>query len=234
MDANGSLATLRHGFKCYGRTLRVAFFKPAHGMNPELEKRYKANRLGLTRQLHFSPKNEKSLDVTLSVNGIPVTTLELKNQLTNQTVEDAMRQYRVDRDPREVIFEFKRRTIGWLAHRLASLHDVKDQRVFGSVIVVTDRIVLDQQLQDTIYQFEHRQGVVQKDDPNVERKKAALALARIHWSLDRSCKDAALRSRRCKAPITRKAGWPVRATSRRAAANGACAPDRRVANKPRV
>jgi type I restriction enzyme, R subunit len=42
MDANGSLATIRHGFKCYGRTLRVAFFKPAHGLNPELEKRYVA------------------------------------------------------------------------------------------------------------------------------------------------------------------------------------------------
>ena len=54
MDANGSLATLRHGFKCYGRTLRVAFFKAAHELNPELEERYKANRLGITRQLHFS------------------------------------------------------------------------------------------------------------------------------------------------------------------------------------
>ncbi|MDA1275252.1 MAG: DEAD/DEAH box helicase family protein [Verrucomicrobia bacterium] len=306
MDANGSLATLRHGFKCYGRTLRVAFFKPAHGMNPELEKRYKANRLGLTRQLHFSPKNEKSLDVTLSVNGIPVSTLELKNQLTNQTVEDAMRQYRMDRDPREVIFEFKRRTlvhfavdtdavfmatrlagsathflpfnkgceggagnppdpqgrtyriaylwedvlqrdslldllarflhleieerrtedgrkvkkesmifpryhqrqavnlmvdsartegpgynylvehsagsgksntIGWLAHRLASLHTVADRKVFDSVIVVTDRIVLDQQLQDTIYQFEHRQGVVQKIDEHSKQLAEALTNA---------------------------------------------------------
>src|SRR5678816_4959645 len=67
MDANGSLATLRHGFKCYGKTLRVAFFRPAHGLNPELEARYKANRLGLTRQLRFSPKSEKSLDVVLSV-----------------------------------------------------------------------------------------------------------------------------------------------------------------------
>ena len=53
---------MRHGFKCYGRTLRVAFFKAAHGLNPELETRFAANRLGLTRQLHFSPKNEKSLD----------------------------------------------------------------------------------------------------------------------------------------------------------------------------
>ncbi len=66
------LATLRHGFKCLGKTLRIAFFRPAHGLNPELEARYQVNRLGLTRQLHFSPKNEKSLDVVSSVNGLPV------------------------------------------------------------------------------------------------------------------------------------------------------------------
>lgn len=56
MDANGSLATLRHGFKCYGRTLRVAFFKAAHELNQELEARYAVNRLDLTRQLHLSPR----------------------------------------------------------------------------------------------------------------------------------------------------------------------------------
>jgi len=66
MDVNGSPATLRHGFKCYGRTLRVAYFKAAHELSPELEARYAANHLGLTRQLHFSPRSEKSLDVTLS------------------------------------------------------------------------------------------------------------------------------------------------------------------------
>ena len=55
MDTNGALATLRHGFKCYGRTLHVAYFKAAHELNAELEARYAANRLGLTRQLHFSP-----------------------------------------------------------------------------------------------------------------------------------------------------------------------------------
>ena len=112
MDANGALATLRHGFKCYGRTLRAAYFKAAHELNPELESRYAANRLGLTRQLHFSPRSaQKSLDVTLSLNGIPVVTLELKNPLTGQQVEDAVRQYQQDRDPREPIFLFKRRTL---------------------------------------------------------------------------------------------------------------------------
>lgn len=77
MDTHGVLSTLRHGFKCFGKTLRVAFFRPAHGLNPDLEQRYQANRLGITRQLHFSPKSEQSLDVVLSVNGIPVVTLEL-------------------------------------------------------------------------------------------------------------------------------------------------------------
>ena len=67
--------------------------------------------VGVTRQLHYSTRNNNSLDIVLSVNGIPVATLELKNHLTGQTVQDAIRQYQIDRDPREVIFEFKRRTL---------------------------------------------------------------------------------------------------------------------------
>ncbi|MDY0050774.1 MAG: type I restriction endonuclease, partial [Halothiobacillaceae bacterium] len=85
LDTHGALTTLRHGFKCFGKTLRIAFFRPAHGLNPELEARYRANRLGITRQLYFSGNNTKSLDVVLSVNGIPVVTLELKNPLSGQT-----------------------------------------------------------------------------------------------------------------------------------------------------
>jgi len=122
MDRDGSLATLRHGFKCYGRTLRVAFFKAAQELNPELTARYAANRLGVTRQLHFSPRSEKSLDVTLSLNGIPIATVELKNPLTGQTVDDALRQYQRDRDPGEPIFEFKRRT---LVHFAADTESVR-------------------------------------------------------------------------------------------------------------
>ena len=68
----------------------------------------------------------------------------------------------------------KSNTIGWLAHRLSNLHDAADERVFDSVIVVTDRIVLDQQLQDTIYQFDHRQGVVQKIEENSRQLAEAL------------------------------------------------------------
>lgn len=306
MDANGSLATLRHGFKCYGRTLFVAYFKAAHELNPELEERYAKNRLGLTRQLRFSTRSEKSLDVVLSVNGVPVVTLELKNPMTGQTVADARRQYQQDRDPRETLFEFRKRTlvhfavdtesalmttrlagaathflpfnrgdgggsgnpvdplgrsyrtaylweevlsrdslldllarflhlqvderrdeqgrrvkveqlvfpryhqlqavrslvesarnegpgynyliehsagsgksntIAWLTHRLASLHDAQNRRVFDSVIVVTDRVVLDQQLQDNIYQFEHKRGVVQKIDESSRQLAEALESA---------------------------------------------------------
>src|SRR4029077_12916447 len=68
----------------------------------------------------------------------------------------------------------KSNTIGWLAHRLASLHDALNQRVFDSVIVVTDRVVLDQQLQDTIYQFEHKRGVVQRIDESSRQLAEAL------------------------------------------------------------
>src|SRR6185503_1696904 len=68
----------------------------------------------------------------------------------------------------------KSNTIGWLAHRLASLHNDANQHVFDSVVVITDRRVLDRQLQDTIYQFEHRQGVVQKIDEDSRQLAQAL------------------------------------------------------------
>jgi hypothetical protein len=111
LDTHGGLTTLRHGFKCFGKTPRIAFFRPAHGLNPELEARYRANRLGITRQLYFSGKNKKSLDVVLSVNGIPVVMLELKNPLSGQTAANAIHQYRHDRDPREPIFLFTKHTL---------------------------------------------------------------------------------------------------------------------------
>ena len=96
----------------------------------ELEAHYAANCVGITRQLQYSERDKKrSLDITLSLNGIPLITLELKNPLTGQTVENAKQQYRQDRDPREIIFEFKRRTLVhfavdtefvWMTTRLAA------------------------------------------------------------------------------------------------------------------
>ena len=69
----------------------------------------------------------------------------------------------------------KSNSIAWLAHRLASLHDEHDGKVFHSVVVVTDRRVLDQQLQSTIYQFEHKTGVVEKIDEDTKQLARALS-----------------------------------------------------------
>jgi type I restriction enzyme R subunit len=82
MDARGSLDVLRHGFKCFGKQLEVAFFKPAHGLNPDTLRLYDANRLTITRQLRYGTKNENSIDLALSLNGIPFATAELKSVRT--------------------------------------------------------------------------------------------------------------------------------------------------------
>ena len=71
----------------------------------------------------------------------------------------------------------KSNTIAWIAHRLSSLHDEKDNKVFDSVVVITDRLVLDQQLQNTIYQFEHKAGVVIKIEENSTQLAKLLRLA---------------------------------------------------------
>ncbi len=72
----------------------------------------------------------------------------------------------------------KSNSIAWLAHRLATLYNEKDEKIFDSVVVVTDRLVLDQQLQDTIYQFEHKQGVVKKIELDSNQLAQAL-LSRV-------------------------------------------------------
>ncbi len=297
----GVLDVIRHGFKFYGQTVRVAAFQPAHGLNPEVEEQYRANVLRVVRQVHHDPKQPKdSTDVVLFLNGIPIVTAELKNAMTSQKASHAKQQYR-ERDPDAPLFQFKRRalvhfavgsdevwmttrlaktstyflpfnqghgtaagnppvegkhrtsylwerilerdslldilakflhlqveettaadgrtrrketmifprfhqlacvrkivasskahgagknylvqhsagsgktnTIAWLAYRLASLHDEADTKVYDSVVVISDRRVLDSQLQDTIYQFDHKQGVVQKIDEHSRQLAEAL------------------------------------------------------------
>jgi len=291
LEVRGLLDCLRHGITDYGKKFSLAYFKPVSGLNPTTQKLYDQNILTVTRQVHFCEKDERSVDIVLSVNGLPVATIELKNQFTGQTVDNAKRQYKYDRDERDLLFQFKKRalvhfavdtdevfmttrlqggrtkylpfnkgcnkgkgnpvnpkgghkmaylweevlvkdswmdilgrfahletkeirvdgrsvrketmifpryhqldavrklgadalangsgknyliqhsagsgksnSIAWLAYRLAGIHDVKDKRIFDGVIVITDRLVLDQQLQDTIYQFEHKTGVVEKID----------------------------------------------------------------------
>jgi type I restriction enzyme R subunit len=299
LDARGTVDVLRQGVVDLGVTIRLAYFQPAHGLTPELQELYAANRVSVTRQLAYEPGSAKTLDMVLLVNGIPTATAELKNPLTNQDVEHAIRQYRRDRDPgnvtlsRRALVHFavdpdrvamttklageatqflpfnlghdggagnppnpeghrtsylwervwardswmdllarfihverptqgspaarraaervvfprfhqwdavlaleaharehgaghsylvehsagsgKSNTIAWTAHRLSSLHDANDNKVFDKVVVITDRVVLDRQLQDTIYQFEHTRGVVVKIDRDSTQLAEALS-----------------------------------------------------------
>jgi type I restriction enzyme R subunit len=80
-------------------------------MNPATQARYEANRLTVTRQLHYSLANEYSIDLVIGLNGLPVVTAELKNPMSGQTWRDAVWQYKVDRDPDELIFRFKARSL---------------------------------------------------------------------------------------------------------------------------
>ncbi len=301
VQKRGAVDVLRHGVIYVGHEkaeFKLAYFRPASGLNPGLEAKYQANRLTVTRQLPYDPALSNTLDLVLFVNGIPVATAELKNPMTNQTVEHAMAQYRKDRDPknrllRNAVVHFavdperasmttklegdntrflpfnrgngdragnpapgpddgftgyrtgylwhqvwardawldllsrfihterdgtngsrsvtifpryhqwdavlrlvagarsegpghsylvqhsagsgKSNTIAWLSHRLSSLHDANDNKVFDKVIVITDRLVLDQQLQEIIYQFEHTPGVVERIDKDSAQLAAALS-----------------------------------------------------------
>ncbi len=301
----GALDVLRNGVKDSGCKFRLAYFRPASGLNEELQRLHAANLFAVVRQLRFSQQGEKSLDLVLFLNGIPIFTAELKNPLNGQDVQDAIRQYREDRDPREPLFAYgrclahfavdpelvfvttalagpktrflpfnqgrfggagnppvpptragfptdylweevwardsvldlvrqfiheveaeddrgrktgtrflifpryqqldcvrllvgharnhgpgeryliqhsagsgKSFTIAWLAHQLSVLHDRDDQRVFDSVVVVTDRRVLDRQLQRTIRQFEQTLGVVENIDQTSRQLREALEAGR--------------------------------------------------------
>jgi len=302
LDLRGMLDVIRHGITDSGIKFKLAFFQPNSKLNPDTVEQYSHNILQVTRQVYFSTKNNKSIDLLLSLNGLPMATIELKNHFTGQTVNEAMEQYRTSRDPKELLFQFKKRalvhftvdpddvylttkldgsstkflpfnkgfnngagnppskdyvscrtayfweetlsvdswleligrflhiqkkeflidekkytkeemlfpryhqidvvrqltadaktkgagknyliqhsagsgksnSIAWLGYRLSSLYDADDKKIFDSVIVVTDRNVLDQQLQNTIYQFEHKQGVVQRIDDDAKQLAEAI------------------------------------------------------------
>ena len=97
----GALEVLRNGVKDMGCKFRLAYFRPASGLNEELQRLHAANLFAVVRQLRYSEQGEQSLDLAIFLNGIPIFTAELKNPLNGQDVEDAIRQYRQDRDPRE-------------------------------------------------------------------------------------------------------------------------------------
>ena len=302
----GLIHALRQGITDRGIKFRLAFFKPETGLNEQTLKLYEQNILSCTRQLYYSSRNNNSLDMVLFLNGIPIVTMELKDQFSEQNVTDAIKQYQYDRSPAEAIFDFPNRalvhfaidlkevymttrlesgntyflpfnqglggagniggagnparednfdvaylwenalykdrlmeilqkfvhlekktkkdksgkktekksiifpryhqldvvrklllnvkengagrnyliqhsagsgksnSIAWLAHRLSGLHNAQNEKIFKSVIVVTDRKVLDNQLQDTIFQFDHKLGVVEKIDKDSTQLKNAI------------------------------------------------------------
>ncbi len=108
IERRGTLEVLRKGIKSDGCRFQLAYFRPVSGLNAELQRLYEANVFSSVRQIHYSPKTEQSLDLGLFLNGLPIFTAELKNPLTGQTVENAVKQYRFDRDPKESLFDFCR------------------------------------------------------------------------------------------------------------------------------
>jgi len=294
LKRRGMIDVLRHGIDDTGVSFKLSYFKPGSTMNKSAIESYDMNRLMITRQVHYSLDNNNSLDTMIFLNGLPIITIELKNQLTGQNVQNAIAQYKSDRNPKEKIFAFKQRalvhfavdadeiymttklggqdtfflpfnkgwnngagnppvdgdyktsylwkdilqkdslmdiiqrfiqikkdenagketlifprfhqlkvvrrlvkdvyengsgknyliqhsagsgksnSIAWLAHHLSNLHDKENKPVFNSVIVITDRRVLDKQLQRDIYNMEHKQGVVTKVDKNSKQLTKAL------------------------------------------------------------
>ena len=108
IERRGVLDVLRKGVKDRGCNFNLTYFRPSSGMNPDHQRLHALNRFALVRQLKYSQQNEKSLDMALFLNGLPLVTMELKNSLTGQVVTDAEKQYKVDRDTREPLFKFKR------------------------------------------------------------------------------------------------------------------------------
>jgi type I restriction enzyme R subunit len=117
LDTDGSLSVLRHGFKDVSTKFDMCQFRPAQAINPETLERYSKVRCRVVRQVRYSLSNENAIDLVFFVNGIPVATAEVKTDFT-QTVEDAKKQYRYDRIPREPgakreepLLAFKRRAL---------------------------------------------------------------------------------------------------------------------------
>src|SRR5882672_8002779 len=100
LDRHGTLHVLRHGFKDRDARFFFSQSRPAHGANPLLLSQYHAIRVTIVRQVHYSLHNDNSIDIVLFTNGLPVATAELKTDLT-QNIQDAVRQYRYDRSPKD-------------------------------------------------------------------------------------------------------------------------------------
>lgn len=115
VDADGLIAVLRHGFRYRGMEFRVCYFKPESALNATANKNYRLNVCQCIRQWHYTHENKNSVDMMLAINGIPLVALELKNQLTGQSIDDAKMQWMSSRDPREDCFRLNRRILAFFA-----------------------------------------------------------------------------------------------------------------------
>ena len=115
VESEGLVHVLRNDIKDRGMTIRFAYFAPASGKNTELVEKYNRNILTVTRQFSYSTQNHNTIDMVLSLNGIPIVAIELKNQLTGQSVANAKRQFCEDRDPKEFCFRFNNRFLVYFA-----------------------------------------------------------------------------------------------------------------------
>lgn len=109
VDKEGTLHALRKGFDIHGGGhFDLCYFEPTNPVAEESRRLYQENLLHLQRQLKFSGDDEKSLDMGIFLNGLPIFTIELKNQISGQNISHALKQYKDTRDPKEPLFRFKR------------------------------------------------------------------------------------------------------------------------------
>lgn len=121
VQKDGVLAVLRHGFSYRNIPFRVCYFWPESSLNDEAVSHYAQNVGQCIRQWHYSTNNSNSIDMMLAVNGIPVVAIELKNQLTPQSADNARKQWMFNRDPVEIHFKFNNRVLVFFA---ADLYNV--------------------------------------------------------------------------------------------------------------
>src|SRR6056297_356117 len=208
LDRSGTLHVLRNGIDVLGmkQKLRLAQFKPALAMNPDIVARYDANRLRVVRQVHYSPHNQNSLDLVLFLNGIPVATAELKTDFT-QSIGDAIDQYRFDRLPNpkgkspEPLLSFPS---GALVHFAVSSSEAwMTTRLAGPTVVLDLRTKLDEY---GFYDEHEIERVVAVElDPNAKQKQLDAAIAPVADRLLKQYSKAAAAAREAEAAGDEKA-----------------------------
>ncbi len=113
VERDGILKVMRKGFKCGGVDFKACYFKPESTLNEDDIALYNSNIWHCYRQWFFSADNNKSVDMVLVLNGIPLFAFELKNQLTGQDIRNAEHQWCYDRNPRELCFRFNSRILAF-------------------------------------------------------------------------------------------------------------------------